>query len=418
MLTLIRAAWLLVGDQPIAHRDGAVLVDGSRITAVSHADAVSELPMPSGNVRELRFANASILPGLIDCHAHLTFALSGRSYEDFMKHETDDMMLAHGVQNSAAHLAAGVTTARDCGARNNVARRLRDRSSMNMLDAPRILICGAPITRTRGHFWFCNGEADGREGVRRRARALLDDNVDFLKVMASGGGTAGTDPSRAAFGVEEIAVAVEEAHSVGKRVVAHCLAAESVDVALDAGVDSIEHINFIHPDGTRRMSDATARRIVDQGVVVTPTLQTGVRRLESLRSRSEPTNDEVREIRELELKLGTKLEFVRRLHQLGARIVAGTDAVDDFGDYALGLELLTSAGMTPAEAVGAATYGAAEAIGLGDSIGNLSPGRIADLIVVDGDAAVDLSGIRMPRMVMREGRIVAGGLKPEEAEPN
>src|SRR5579862_2679931 len=293
MPTLIRAAWILVGDQPVAHRDGAVLVDGTRITAVSHADAVSELPTPSGAVRELRFANATILPGLIDCHAHLTFALAGRSYEDFMQDETDDMMLTRGVENSSAHLAAGVTTVRDCGARNNVGQRLRDMAPKDGLDAPRILVCGAPITRTRGHFWFCNGEADGREAVRRRARTLLDENVDFLKVMASGGGTAGTDSSRAAFGVEEISAAVEEAHRVGKRVVAHCLAAESVDVALDAGVDSIEHINFIHPDGTRRMSDAVARRIVDQGVVVTPTLQTGFRRLESLRSSADPTDEEV-----------------------------------------------------------------------------------------------------------------------------
>jgi imidazolonepropionase-like amidohydrolase len=409
MLTLIRATWLLSGDEPIAHRDGAVLIDGSRIAAVGHADATSNLPVPSAGVRELRFANATILPGLIDCHAHLTFALAGRSYEDFMECETDDMMLLRGVQNSGAHLAAGVTTVRDCGARNNVAQRLRELSSTGLFDAPRILVAGAPITPSRGHFWFCNGEADGRDGVRRRARALLDENVDCLKVMASGGGTAGTDSRRAAYGVEEIAVAVEEAHSVGKRVVAHCLAAESVDVALDAGVDSIEHINFIHPDGSRRMSDATANRIVDQGVFVTPTLQTGFRRLESLRSRAGLTNDEVREMAELELKLGTKLEFVRRLHQLGARIVAGTDAVDDFGDYALGLELLTTAGMTPAEAIGAATQGAAEAVGLGDSIGSLAPGRIADLIVVDGDAAADLSGLRKPRLVVRGGRIVAGG---------
>jgi imidazolonepropionase-like amidohydrolase len=418
MLTLIRATWLLSGDQPISHRDGAVLIDGSRIAAVSHADAVSNLPTPSANVRELRFANASILPGLIDCHAHLTFALAGRSYEDFMERETDDMMLLRGVQNSATHLAAGVTTVRDCGARNNVAQRLRELSRTGLFDAPRILVAGAPITPSRGHFWFCNGEADGREGVRRRARALLDENVDCLKVMASGGGTAGTDSRRAAYGVEEISVAVEEAHSVGKRVVAHCLAAESVDVALDAGVDSIEHINFIHPDGSRRMSDATARRIVDQGVFVTPTLQTGFRRLESLRSRAEHTNDEVRGIGELDLKLATKLEFVERLHQLGAKIVAGSDAVDDFGDYELGLELLTRAGMTPAEAIGAATQGAADAVGLGDSIGRLSPGRTADLIVVDGDAAVDLSGLRKPRLVMRGGRAVAEGPPLGAVEPN
>ncbi len=416
MLTLIRASWLLSGDPPVAHREAAVLVDGSRITAVWHGDAVSNISMPSANIRELRFSDASILPGLIDCHAHLTFALSGRSYEDFMERETDDMMVERGMQNSRAHLSAGVTTVRDCGARNNVARRLRDLSTAQLFDCPRVLVCGAPITPSRGHFWFCNGEADGPDGVRRRARALLNEGVDFLKVMASGGGTAGTDSRRAAYRADEIAVAVEEAHRVTKRVVAHCLSAESIDVALEAGVDSIEHINFIHPDGSREMSDATAHRIVDRGVFVTPTLQTGFRRLDLLRTLEAPTADEVREMGELELKVSTKLEFVRRLHGLGAKIVAATDAVDDFGDYALGLELLVDAGMTPAEAIGAGTQRAAEAIGLGDSIGALSAGRIADLIVVAGEATVDLSGLRRPRLVMRAGRIVSDPAEVNESK--
>jgi imidazolonepropionase-like amidohydrolase len=416
MLTLIRATWLLSGESPIAHRDAAVLVDGSRITAVSHADAPSTLPMPSNNVRELSFPGASILPGLIDSHTHLTFGLSGRSYEEFMEQETDDTMLLRGIQNSQVLLSTGVTTVRDCGARNHVAQCLRDLSNTRLIDAPRILVSGAPITPRRGHFWFCNGEADGPDDVRRRARALIDENVDFLKVMASGGGTAGTDSRRAAYGVEEMAAAVDEAHRVGKRVVAHCLSAESVDVALDAGVDSIEHINFIHPDGSRAMSDGSARRIVDQGVFVTPTLQTGFRRLDALRSRAAPTSDEVREMGELELKLSTKLEFVRRLHELGAKIVAGTDAVDEFGDYALGLELLINAGMTPAEAIGAATSRAAEAIGLGDSLGVVAPERTADLVVIEGNAAVDLGGLRKPRLVMRSGVIVPAGTLPEAVE--
>jgi imidazolonepropionase-like amidohydrolase len=188
--TLIRAGWLLSGDPPVAQRDAAVLVDGSRIAAVWHGGAASEVSLPSANVRELRFPNASILPGLIDCHTHLTFGLSGRSYEDFMEGETDDMMLVRGVQNSRALLTSGVTTVRDCGARNDVAQRLRNLSTTQLFDGPRILVCGAPITPSQGHFWFCNGEADGVEGVRRRSRALLDEDVDFLKVMASGGGTA------------------------------------------------------------------------------------------------------------------------------------------------------------------------------------------------------------------------------------
>jgi|HubBroStandDraft_6_1064221.scaffolds.fasta_scaffold206406_2 imidazolonepropionase-like amidohydrolase len=409
MLTLIRARWLVGSDPSVSNQQPAVLVDGSRIAAVGDASLAATSSISSDNLRQVSFPDASILPGLIDCHAHLTFALAGRSYEDFMAQETDDMMLVRGIHNAQGHLAAGVTTVRDCGARRRVAQRLRDLSNAELFDSPRLLVSGPPITPSRGHFWFCGGEADGRDGVRRQAQALLDDGVDFLKVMASGGGTAGTDSRRAAYGAEEIAAAVETAHGAGKPVVAHCLSADSVDVALEAGVDSIEHINFIQHDGSRRMSDDAARRIVDRGVFVTPTLQTGFRRLDALRTRVSPTADEVREMNELEAKHDTKLQFVRRLHELGAKIVAGTDDVETFGDYALGLELLVRAGMTPAEAIGAGTRRAAEAIGLGDSVGVLSTGRIADLIVVDGNASVDLAGTRKPRLVMRAGRVVGEG---------
>jgi len=332
-----------------------------------------------------------------------------------MERETDDMMVERGMQNSRAHLSAGVTTVRDCGARNNVARRLRDLSTAQLFDCPRVLVCGAPITPSRGHFWFCNGEADGPDGVRRRARALLNEGVDFLKVMASGGGTAGTDSRRAAYRADEIAVAVEEAHRVTKRVVAHCLSAESIDVALEAGwtasSTSISSTRWIARNercdcpsycGSRSLRHAHAAD--------------GFRRLDLLRTLEAPTADEVREMGELELKVSTKLEFVRRLHGLGAKIVAATDAVDDFGDYALGLELLVDAGMTPAEAIGAGTQRAAEAIGLGDSIGALSAGRIADLIVVAGEATVDLSGLRRPRLVMRAGRIVSDPAEVNESK--
>src|SRR4029078_2085492 len=96
--------------------------------------------------------------------------------------------------------------------------------------------------------WWCNGEADGIEGVQRQARWLLKQGVDFLKIMASGGGTVGTNQARASFPAEEIAAAVHEAHHAGKLTTAHCLAAESLEHAVTAGIDQVEHINFIQPD--------------------------------------------------------------------------------------------------------------------------------------------------------------------------
>ena len=193
---------------------------------------------------------------------------------------------------------------------------------------------------TGGHFWWCNGEADGIAGVQHQARWLLKQGVDFLKIMASGGGTVGTNQARASYSVDEIAAAVHEAHHVGKLTTAHCLATEGLDHAVEAGIDQVEHINFIDPDGTRRFDQRIADRIVaarylrqsDDPDRLSATGAPGGT------DRSRPR--EQAQLDDLRYKLDTKLNFVRRFHDMGAQIVAGTDAIATFGEYAIGLELL------------------------------------------------------------------------------
>jgi len=253
--------------------DAAVLVDGSRISAVGPSAHIVAPP----DTQDLRFPGCTLLPGFIDVHAHLTFGTGGRSYEQVMREDSDDLMLVRAVRNCQLHLAAGVTTVRDCGARNRTTLSLRDASAMNLFPSPRLLVSGPPLTITGGHFWWCNGEADGVEGVQRQARWLLKQGVDFLKIMASGGGTAGTNQARASYTAQEIAAAVQEARHVGKLTTAHCLAAESLENAVTAGIDQVEHINFIQPDGSRQFDQRTAERIVDRGIYVSPTIQTGFR---------------------------------------------------------------------------------------------------------------------------------------------
>jgi imidazolonepropionase-like amidohydrolase len=403
---LVRAGLLIDGDGTVICRDGAVLIDGNSILAVGPALSVQP---PAEHCETFDFPSGTILPGLIDCHAHLTFGTGDRPYETVMGEDSDEVMVSRGIQNCQIHLKAGVTTVRDCGARNATALTIREAASVGSFASPRLLVSGPPITPTRGHFWFCNGEADGVAGVRQRARDLLEQGVDLLKIMASGGGIRGTDPAGAAYSVDELAAAVDEGHRAGKRVVAHCLSASSVVSALEAGVDSLEHINFIQPDGTRRMDERVAQQIVDRQVFVSPTIQTGYRRLQKLKHQTSPSPAGGARIQDLEYKLETKLSFVDRLHKAGARIVAATDAIEEFGDYALGLELLTQAGMSPLDAIKAATGEAAEALGLGDRTGTLRPNKDADLLVVAGDPAVDIRRLSMPLLVVRSGAVVFGG---------
>ena len=403
--TRIRAGRLIDGRSAMPTEDGAILVEGSKIVMAGPAARVAAPPGESP--RELSFPEGTLLPGLIDVHAHLTFGTPGRTYEQVMAEDSDDLMLVRAVRNCQFHLKAGVTTIRDCGARNRTTLSLREAAGHGLFPSPRLLVSGPPITQTGGHFWWCNGEADGVEGVQRQARRLLKEGVDFLKIMASGGGTAGTDQGRATYLPEEIAAAVREAHHAGKLTTAHCLAAESVANAVAGGIDQVEHINFIHPDGSRRFDLGVAERIVEKGIYVSPTIQTGYRQIERLRERTDLGADERQRLADLEYKLETKLRFVNRFRELGAKIVAGTDAIATFGDYAIGLELLAQAGLTPMEVIRSATSVAAEAIGLGDVVGTLEPGKEADLIVVSGDPSIDIRSTGNVALVMRAGEVIA-----------
>ena len=125
---------------------------------------------------------------------------------------------------------------------------------------------------TGGHFYWCNQEADGIDGVRNAVRQLVKEGVDHIKIMASGGGTAGTDNRRPYYSVEELRAIVDEAHNLGKRATAHCMATKSISNALDAGVDMIEHAGFIEPDGSLKFYPEIAERIAQDGVYLSPTI--------------------------------------------------------------------------------------------------------------------------------------------------
>jgi imidazolonepropionase-like amidohydrolase len=390
-------------EQPLVGQ--VVDVEGARIVGVGPGDA------SGSDIQHVQLPGCTLLPGFVDVHAHLTFGTPGRTYEQVMREDSDDLMLVRAVRNCQLHLAAGVTTIRDCGARNRTTLSLRDAAQLGLFPSPRLLVSGPPLTITGGHFWWCNGEADGVEGVQRQARWLLKQGVDFLKIMASGGGTLGTNQARASYTADEIAAAVREAHHVGKLTTAHCLAAEGLANAVDGGIDQVEHINFIQPDGSRTFDEVVAERIVKRNIYVSPTIQTGYHELERLSSRSDLSAREQAQLDDLNYKLETKLEFVRRFYEMGARIVAGTDAIATFGDYAIGLELLARAGIPNMQVVQAASRVAAEAIGIGKIAGTIEVGKEADLVAVRGDPLADIRCLNDVVLVVRAGQIVKDASK-------
>ncbi len=420
--TVIRARTLIdgTGAPPLEHP--VVVVEDGKIAAVGQ-QGKAQTPQRPG-VRELAFPEGHLLPGLIDVHTHLMFGTVGQHgywdgpYESVIERDTDEIMLLRAAHNTHVHLSAGVTTLRDCGARNRITFDLREGARQGLVTAPRLLLSGRPVTITGGHFFWCNGEADGEDGVRDAVRQLVKEGSDFIKIMASGGGTAITDNRKHSYGVGELRAIVEEAHVHGKLTTAHCLATQSMINALDAGVDMMEHGGFIEPDGSYVFRPEVAERIAQQGMYVSPTVQTGFRGREALREQasSAPLNPVERlRLDALEAKCESQVEFLGRLwSEWDVKIVAGTDAIQTFGDYCLGLELQSQAGMSNMEVIVSATSGAARAIGMDDRVGTVKAGKAADLIVVERDPLEDISALRSLSMVMRDGRVIVPYRSMEE----
>ena len=403
--TVIKAKAVIDGtsDRPLEH--AAVIIEGDTIKEVVQGDLSG---LPSGpHVRTLDYPEGYLLPGMVDAHTHLIFGEYGSSYEEVMENDSDQILLMRAARNALTHLHAGVTTMRENGARNRVTFDLREGARRGYATTPRLYLCGRPVTLTGGHFYWCNQEADGEDGVRAAVRELVKDGADHIKIMASGGGTAITDNRRTSYSVEELRAIVDEAHNFGKLTTAHCLATQSLTNALEAGVDMIEHAGFIEPDGSFKFDQHIAERIAEQGVYVSPTVQTGYRQREALVAREleRPlTAEEQGRLDGLKAKCESQMEFLGRMWtECGISIISGTDAIQIFGDYCLGLELMAESGMSNMDVIRASTSVAAKSIGAGDIFGSLTPGMGADMVVVDKDPLEDIRALRSMTMVMRAG---------------
>ena len=406
--TILRADRLFNGTGQPPVSDGVVVVRGEEIAAVGARGQIDE-PAAAHTVH---FEDATIVPGLIDAHTHLVMPGDGTPGEEVMKVD-DGILLLKAAANAQRALEAGITTLADTGARNRVTFTLREAIRMGLCAGPRLVLCGRPLTRTGGHCWFLGGEADGPDAIRLAARQLFREGADIVKVMATGGGTIGTDPYRPSYRPEELRAAAEEAHDAGKRAIAHCSATAGMSRALEAGFDVIFHAHFYRPDGTLQFQPEVAQRLVDSGAYVNPTLEVNRVLVESLRSREgDRTPAEEAALAQRTHRYAGQLENVAKLVQLGVKMVAGSDAgwgLVAFGDLVKELEAMTTVGMSPHEVLLSATRDAADALGVSREVGTLEAGKKADILVVAGDPAVDVTALKEVRAVMLGGRFVKGG---------
>jgi imidazolonepropionase-like amidohydrolase len=394
-------------------RDGVVAIDGSQIVGVGPL-AEFQQELHGGAVEH--FPDSTLLPGLIDAHAHLTLPANRLTYEQMFQ-EPDEMMALVSMRNLQRHLASGVTTIRDNGGRNRVTFVVREALRRGYFVGPRLLLAGRPLTHRRGHFYFCNGEADGEVEIRAAVRSLVAEGADHIKIMASGGGTAGTSPYHASYTTHELRIAVETAHGLERLTTAHCRARQSMQNAVEAGLDCIEHAEFLVPPEREapessygiqydpRLTD----RLLQAGTFVSFTFQAGG--YTTLLELRQGADDVHHERDDLERYFDAKRALFGKLLRDGMlpRLVISTDAGPadtEFGHLEQGLQLAVQSGMTPRHALEAVTRVAADACGVSHLLGSLEAGKQADLLVVDGDPLQDIDAIVNVRAVYLAGRRV------------
>ncbi len=412
-MRLYTAAALLPSASAEVVSDGGVLIDGTRIVAAGPAGPL-RASAGTADTEVVDLGDVTILPGLIDTHVHLGFD-GGPGPVARMRAETDTEQLILMLRSARELLRAGVTTARDLGARSFLDIAVRDAIARGTAEGPRLVTAARPLTPVGGHCWFMGGECGSADELRHMVRVHHRQGADFIKVMSTGGFmTEGSAPWFAQFTAGELRAAVDEAHRLGHRVAAHAHGRDGIAQAVAARVDTIEHCSFVGEDGIfgSDFDPGLAAAIAAAGIFVCPTINVHAA---MFRERYGPVLEEV----------------IMALHRRGVQLIAGTDAgVDNcpHGAYVCGLEALAAAGLPARDVLDAATARAARAIGVGDRAGSLEPGKDADLIAVRGDPLRDISMLHRAELVvargnqvtpLRPGRVHAAGAGygPAMAEP-
>ncbi len=386
-----------------------IIVEGNKIARIEKGYSVA----PKGaEVVDLK--DKTVLPGLIDCHVHLEFEQNPASYSERFTLNDADIAFRAAVF-ARRTLRAGFTTVRDLGGRGiNIS--LRNAVNAGWTEGPRIFTAGRLLSITGGHGdattgarWDLfdpppgaeDGIADGPDACRTAVRTQVKRGADFIKVCATGGVLSlARDGRLPHFAEDELETIVKTARDLGVDVAAHAHGDEGMRRAVEAGVVSIEHGTF--------MSDTTMDLMIKHGTWYVPTLTAGYAVSDSAKY-AKGFFPEVVRVKALEI--GPKIhDTVARAYKKGVKIAFGTDAgVYPHGKNNLEFVYMSEAGMTNTDILQAATMNAATLLHMQDKIGSLKPGKLADLVAVEGNPLDDIKSMLRVVFVMKDGKVAVGG---------
>jgi len=396
---IVRAGRLLDVKTGKTLSDQTIVIEDDKIVSVGAGAAVHA----PADATIINLSNATVLPGLIDAHTHLTFNPTF-GYESLAISVPREALI--GARNARVTLEAGFTTVRNVGADGYADVALRDAINAGDVPGPRMLVSGPALGITGGH---CDndllpyeyhstgdGVADGIEGVQHKTREVIKYGADLIKICATGGVLSrGDDPNAAQYTLEEMKAIVADAHRLGRKVAAHAHGAQGVIWASEAGVDSIEHGHL--------MNDAAIATLKKNGTYLVPTLYL----IDWQRENAGKAN--------LPEFLKGKMAMVsavgkanaKKAFEAGVKIGLGTDAaVYPHGLNAHELAVYVSLGMSPLQAIQTATTNDADLLGWQEKVGAIEPGKWADIIAVDGDPLQDVTALQHVKFVMKGGEVV------------